>query len=456
MDDGQSELLLVRRLAAWIVNLKYEDLPAEVVQRAKQCILDQLGVQVRGATLPQVRSVSQLVEAMGGRAEASVVRHNYKTSVAYSAYANGTFGHSCEFDDSHFHCGHPGVCVIPAALAVAERERASGKDVILAVVAGYQAQAASVGPIHHGTLKLGWHGTKIGGVFGAAAAAARLLRLNVKQTANALSVAASEASGTMEYDQSGGEVKRLHAGSASRSGVQAALLAQRGMTGPATIFEGKRGIFKLFGNGSAPDVERFWQGQFHILDTMFKLYPAVGTVHAALDALTEIMKRHEFAPSEVQSIHVGLADWAIPHGAAIVRPVDCIGAQFSLAFSLALRVLKRCNDLDLYLDERNWTAPSILDIAHKVLPHAITFERGAPELGATVEVRLHSGERPSQHIRSARGFTGNPASDADLADKFRRLVADLVPEDSAQRVMATIGKLEHVERASLLMEQLEA
>ncbi|MFP6850449.1 MAG: MmgE/PrpD family protein [Pseudomonas sp.] len=454
MQSANDQETLARRLAGWIVELKYEDLPDIVVQRAKQCILDQLGVQVRGATLAQVQSVGRLVASMGGAPEASVIQKGFKTSVAYAAYVNGTFGHSCEFDDAHFNCGHPGVCVIPAALAVAEREGASGKDLIMAVVAGYQAQTLGVGPIHHSTLQSGWHGTKVGGVFGAAAAAAKLLRLDVEQTAHALSVAASEASGTMEYDQSGGEVKRLHAGSASRSGVQAALLAQLGMTGPSTIFEGKRGIFKLFGDGRAPEIERFWQGRFHILDTMFKLYPAVGTVHAALNALSEIMREREFAPSDVESIRVGLAAWAIPHGAAIVRPTDSISAQFSLAFSLALRIVKRRNDLDLYLDSQHWTDPEVLAVADKVSPYAMTFEPGASELGATVVVQLHSGVTLQHYVRAPRGFPDNPASDADLTDKFTRLVSGLISDAAVERVMATLAQLEGEARASSLLEAL--
>jgi 2-methylcitrate dehydratase PrpD len=315
---------IANRLGQWIVGLKYEDLSPEVIRQAKLCILDQLGVQIRGATLPQVQPVRHLVEAMGAAADATIALYGWKTTAPYAAYVNATFGHSCEFDDSHFHCGHPGVCVIPAALALAEQKRVTGRELITAVVAGYQAQATSIGPIHKSTLALGWHGTKVAGVFGAAGASANLLKLNPQQAAHALSVAGSDASGTMEYDQSGGEVKRLHAGSASRSGVQAALLAQRGMTGPATIFEGKRGIYRLFGDGTPPDIDAFWTGHFHILDTMFKLYPAVGTVHAPLNALTEILAAHRFDVEDVEAIRVGLADWAIPHGAAITRPDDCL------------------------------------------------------------------------------------------------------------------------------------
>jgi 2-methylcitrate dehydratase PrpD len=442
---------LAERLATWIVALRDEALPPLTVQRAKQCILDQLGVQLRGATLPQVQSVQKLVQGMGGSDQATVVHHGFKTSVPYAAYLNGSFGHSCEFDDSHFHCGHPGVCVIPAALAVAEHRHASGRDLITAVVAGYQAQAVSVGPIHHGTLRLGWHGTKVGGVFGAAATTAKLLRLDIGQTAHALSVAASDASGTMEYDQSGGEVKRLHAGSASRAGVQAALLAQLGMTGPSEIFEGKRGIYKLFGDGMVPDVARFWQGQYHILDTMFKLYPAVGTVHAALNALSELMAQWQFTDEDVEAVDVGLAEWAIPHGAAITRPHDSLSAQFSLAFSLALRLVEGRNDLQLYLDPQRWQDRRLLAAADKVTPYPMRFEPGASELGATVTVRLRGGQRHELHQRSPRGFPDNPASDHDLKCKFLELVSGLVTDERAARIVDVVDGLEELDDVSSLM-----
>jgi 2-methylcitrate dehydratase PrpD len=214
---------VVRRIADWVVGLRFDDLPPEVVERAKLCILDQLGVQLRGATLPWVRPALELARSLGARPESTIVLHGERTAAPYAALANATFGHSCEYDDSHFHTGHPGVCTIPVALALGERGRASGADVIAAVVAGYQAMVLACGPVHHRTLELGWHGTKVGGVFGAAAVAARLLGLDAAQTAEALAVAASEASGTMEYDRSGGEVKRVHAGLAARSGMEAAL-----------------------------------------------------------------------------------------------------------------------------------------------------------------------------------------------------------------------------------------
>lgn len=439
------------RLARWVQRLEFADIPPQSVAMARRCLLDQLGVQLRGATLPQVQPVFALVRAMEARPEATVINHGLRTTAAYAAYANGTFGHSCEFDDSHYHAGHPGVCVIPVALALAERDNLSGRELVTSIVAGYQAMVVSCGPIHRATLDLGWHGTKVAGVFGAAAAAARALRLDVGQTTNALAIAGSDASGTMEYDQSGGEVKRLHAGAPARSGMEAAILASHGFTGPHTIFEGKRGIYRLFGDGSEPDIERFWQPHWHIDDTIFKLYPAVGTVHSALDGFRELQARHGFAASDIDGIEVGLAPFAIPHGAAITRPHDVIGAQFSLAFSLGLRAVTGGSALQHYLDPAMWTDPEVLAVADRVRPVPIAIPRGEPELGASVAVTLRDGRTCRTHVRAFRGHPQNPATQADIEAKFRELATGILPPAQVEGVIEAVAHVdESVSVAPLL------
>jgi 2-methylcitrate dehydratase PrpD len=282
----------------------------------------------------------------------------------------------------------------------------------------------------------------VGGVFGAAATAGKLLGLNEAQLAQALAIAGSDASGTMEYDQSGGEVKRLHPAMAARSGVEAALLAGTGMTGPLTIFEGRRGIYRLFGDGRAADVERFFDGRFHIMDTFFKLYPAVGTVHAALDALREVMERNTFETAEVVEIDVGLAPYAVVHGASIVRPADAVSAQFSLAFSLALRLVRNENELDSYTDPTSWSDPDLLAIADRVRAHGISFEPGACELGATVDVVLRDGRRLAAKQRAPHGHPDNPATTRDLEEKFFSLTKGVLPPGVPEQVLRTVNRLE--------------
>jgi 2-methylcitrate dehydratase PrpD len=436
-----SKPTIAQRLGDWVSALEYDDLPPEVITSAKLCLLDFIGVALRGATFPQVAPVRALLKSLGGNPVATVIGGD-RTSLAYAALANGTFGHSCEFDDSHFHGGHPGVCVIPAALAVGEQEDIDGKTLITAIVAGYQAMICSVGPIHRRTLDLGWHGTKVGGVFGAAAATGKLLNLSSLELANALAIAASDASGTMEYDQSGGEIKRFHAGLASRSGVEAALLAAAGLTGPLTIYEGKRGIFRLFSEGKEPIIERYWQGDFHILETMFKLHPCAGTLHAAIDCVAQIQREHKVQVEDVQEIEVGVVDWAIPHGAAIVEPTDVISAQFSLAFSLGLHMATGAAAIDDFLNPAKWCDERIQTVARKVRPIADPVPENASELFARVTLKTNDGAVHEASQVAPRGFPTLPASAEDLKEKFRSVTATILPSEQAEALIDIIDKLE--------------
>ena len=443
---------LAERQAEWIAGVTYEDLPDEVVRRARQLLLDYLGVATRGATLPQVRPARVLLEIMATRPEATVIGGG-KATAPYAAYANGTFGHSCEYDDSHFDCGHPGVCVIPAALAIAERVGASGKALLVAIVAGYQSMVWSQGPVNRRTLDIGWHGMKVGGVFGAAAASSKLLDLGSVQIANALAIAGSDASGTMEYDQSGGEVKRFHAGMASRAGVEAALLAQAGLTGPLTIFEGPRGIHNLFTERQPKDPESFWDGSFHILNTMVKLHPMVGTVHAPLDALEMVLARRPATAEEIEHVEVGMVAWAIPHGAAIVHPRDMIGAQFSLAFAFALRIVRGRTAIADLVDPDCWADEAIRAMASKVSPVPIEVPEGASELCGRVAVSFTDGTSESAFQFAPRGYPTNPPTDDDITSKFFGVTEGILDEAKAKRVAAIIDDVVSLPRAATLIAE---
>jgi 2-methylcitrate dehydratase PrpD len=370
--------------------------------------------------------------------------HDARMPAPYAAMVAATFGHSCEYDDSHFLCGHPGTCVIPAVLALGEPRHVSGMVALAAIVAGYEAMVLGIGPVHPTTMATGWHGTKVGGVFGTAAAAAALLDLDATTTAHALAVAGSEASGTLEYDRSGGEVKRAHPGMAARSGVEAALLAQAGLTGPLTIFEGQRGIYRLFGDGSAPQVEAVWSRTFHIRDVMYKLYPAVGTHQAPLDALRHLMGVDGVRAEDVASITVSGAPWSILHGGATDEPGDMIIAQFNLGFSLAIRLLHRSNAMPLYGDPSLWTNPQVRGLSAATTVRGMDFAPGESELGALVEVTLRDGRTLRRREQAFRGHPLNPAGPADIEEKFHSLVTGVIPAERADRIVDTVWHLEEL------------
>jgi 2-methylcitrate dehydratase PrpD len=439
--SGHTSPTVAERIAEWVTALRFEDLPAAVVERTKLVILDQLGVQVLGSSLPNVQPVLRLAEAQGGAPEATLTHSGARTTASQAAWVNGTLGHGCEYDDAHALGWHTASAVVPAALALAERDGVSGREVITAVAAGIQVMAL-LGAVTAGMVTTGWHGSKVLGVFGAAAASGVVLTLSAPEMVNAFGIAASDAGGTMEYDQSGGEVKRLHAGSASRSGVEAAELARRGLTGPPTIFEGHRGIFRLFGGtASAEALDAVWD-RWHVLDTIFRFYPAVGTVHAPLDAVRHLRETYDIKPADIERIRVGLADFAVGHGATITRPTDAISAQFSLAFGTGLQFVTGRNAPADYLDAARWTDPEILAVGDLVEPYAMPIPDGDPVFSAEVDIVLRDGTTVGHYQAGFRGHPVHPATAADIEGKFHENTRDLLTAEDAAALVAAVATLE--------------
>lgn len=433
---------LAERLAARTRSLTFDELPPDVVAHVKCCVLDQLGIQILGSRLPASTSALRLAAGAGaGPPVARIPMTTQRASAPYAALATSAFGHSCEFDDCHFLCGHPGACVIPAALAVGQEQGRNGRDLLAAVVAGYEAMVLAVGPIHHGFAEHGWQGSKIGGVFGAAAAAAALLGLDEIQTAHAYAIAGSEASGTLEYDRSGGDVKRLFPALAARSGIEAAMLARAGLTGPLTIFEGERGIHRLFGVGKAR-LDEVWDTQFHLRGTFFKLNPAAGTHLAPIEAMAELMAKHGFAARDIARIVVAVAPFAVHHGGATGQPLDAVSAQYNLGFSLALRVVECANAMQSYLDPAKWADPEILRLSGAVTVEALDLAPGESPMGARVDVELVDGRRFSARKQTFKGHLDDPAGWSDIEAKFRSLVADVIPSDTADALVSAVAELE--------------
>lgn len=429
------------RIATWVTALRYEDLPDEVAERTKLLILDQLGLQLRGATLPNVQPVLRLADTQPGKAEATLAHSGARTTVSQAAWVNGTLGHSAEYDDAHPLAWHTNSAVIPAALALAERNGASGRDLITAVVAGIQVMGL-LGAALPKMVTIGWHGSKVLGVYGAAAAAARILDLTPAQLVNAFGIAGSDAGGGIEYDRSGGEVKRLHAGSASRSGLEAAELAQLGLTGPTTIVEGPRGLLRLFGDGGDVEAMSAVWDRWLVLDTIVRFYPAVATNHAPLDVVRQLRAEHDIKPADVARIRVGLVDFAVGHGASITRPVDAISAQFSLAFSIGLQFITGHNSPSDYLDAGRRSDPEILAVGDLVEPYPMPIPEGDPIFSTKVDIELKDGTTYSAYQAGFRGHPSRPATEADVEGKFRENVDGLISPERADALVALVNSLE--------------
>ncbi len=238
------------RLAEFVVKTSLEDCPAEAVARVRRAALDTLGVMLAGAGEPVARIVRRVVRAEGGIALATVVGTALKTAPGWAALANGAAGHAHDFDDTNFALlGHPSVPLLSTALAAAEAEMAGGRALVLGYILGFEIDVAlgtALNPDHY---TRGWHATSSIGTLGCAAAAARIMGLDLVQTRHALAIAASHASGLKE--NFGSMTKPYHAGHAARNGILAAQLAREGMTASETALEGRQGYAAAFG-GARP------------------------------------------------------------------------------------------------------------------------------------------------------------------------------------------------------------
>ncbi|CAM5510732.1 MULTISPECIES: MmgE/PrpD family protein [Streptomyces] len=433
---------LAERIARWVTTLRYDDLPEEVRERTKLLILDQIGCELAGTVLPNVQPVLRLAERQPGAAQATLAYSGVASTVSQAAWVNGTLGHSGECDDAHLLAWHTTSVVVPAALALAEREGASGRDLITAVVAGVQTMALLGSATTPPMLATGWHGSKVLGVHGAAAAAGVVLGLTPEQQTNAFGIAGGDSGGTVEYDQHGGEVKRMYPGSAARAGVEAAQLAQLGFTGPPTIFDGKKGLLNLFaGGGDIAAVDANWN-RWLILETIIRFFPGVATNHTPLDVIGKLRKEYGIEPADVARIRVGLVDFAIGHGASITRPTDAITAQFSLAFSIGLQFVTGHNAPADYFERSRWTDPEILAIADLVEPYAMPIPEGDPVFSTKVDIELRDGTALSAYQAGFPGHPSRPATRQDIERKFLTAVDGLVPAERAVALQIAVTTLE--------------
>lgn len=334
-----------RRLAEFAVNLGYEDLPADVIERTKLLILDTAGIMVRArndaeSTPAMVRALECLGLASGDCAVPGDAK-TYAPSAA--ALLNGTLAHSLDFDDTHAEASlHSSAPIVPAALAAAEMTGASGKDLIAACIAGYEIQirlSLALGPSDH--YDRGYHPTATCGIFGAVAAAGKLLGMDSDQIESAFGIALSQSAGSMQFLADGAWTKRSHVGQAAQNGLMCAVLAKEGFKGPKEAFEGKWGFLHAYAPNADPSKADAKLGEhWETMRLAVKPYPSCRYTHAAMDAIRQIMRDEGVTADEVESVEIGLP----LTGMKIVsfpeeakhNPESVVDGQFSMPFCAAV------------------------------------------------------------------------------------------------------------------------
>jgi 2-methylcitrate dehydratase PrpD len=306
-------------------------------------------------------------------------------------------------------------------------------------------------------MRRGYHAQGVVGVFIAAAAAAKLLRLNTEKMTHALAIAGSHASGTMEYDQSGGEVKRMHNGMACSAGVRSAMVAAMGLTGPPTIFEGERGILKVFSGACRTEPLLSGLGSdLAVLHAAVKRFPVNASQHSPIELLENMIEKYAIRAADVKSIKVGVNEGIILHGGTISQPTEVIEAQFSLRFSLALRLLKRSNDFKFYLDSELWADPAILAAGTKITLVPDPSAEKERRFACRMKITLSDGRVVEGELSSPKGTARNPLSEEALTEKFFTMSSAVLPEAKLNRIIEKVDNIEAENDVSTLTALLIA
>lgn len=448
-----------RDLAAFAAGLRFEDIPKEVVEHAKLCFLDGIGVCLHGATLPWTRHVQAMVLEEGGGAAASLWGTGKKTSISQAVLVNATAGHAFEMDDIHKDSVlHPNSLATPIGLAFAEaRGGLPGRDVITAVIAGYEA-GTRVGNAATTDLFLrGFHPQGTSGTFVSVATAGHLNGLTAAQMQHAFGIAGSMGSGLMAA-QEGAMVKRLHAGRAAQSGVYGALLAKRGFTGITDILEAGYGGF-LSSFSGAPSPEKLTSGlgtSWETVNVGFKLYPCVTSIHTALDALQHIMAEYRLTAGEITGVEVGCGHMTYVHTAWPYKPVGITAAQMNMYYGLAVIALGGKASVVDYTEDR-LQDPAILDFITRISVHE------DPELEAMgpscrhacrMTVSTRQGAQIRHEILKRRGSPENAVRAEDIEEKFKNNVRGCLTAaqtDAVLRLVNTFEKLASTEELTAIL-----
>lgn len=445
-------------LSRFASEIRIGDISAAAVAATKRHILDCTGVALAATAEPAGRIVLDVTREQGGAPQARVLGTNLRTGTVSAAWANGALAHLLDFDDTGF--SHPTACILPAALAMAERAGVTGGDLVAAVCVGlevFERLSLSGRQYEPELRRRGFHPTSLYGCSAAAAAAGNLVGLNAAQMGVAIGLAAANAGGLTQHFGTWG--KGIHAGNAARAGVTSVLLAAKDYVADPAGIEGEYGFFSAFhgaGNYTLGKVEVGLGQHWAIVDPglTVKRYPCCGGNLRALDAAQALLAENDIRIDDVARLEVDVH----PDLLCIVRfhtPTDGFRGKFSLDYVLAAMLLDRRVDLNSFTDDY-CNAPRMRQAlekvqvnAHPEWPADDTSRRRSP-----VTIRMRDGRTFTRTVDKVRGSPGNPMTREELLDKYRGCASRVFTGDRLERSIAALEALDRLPAATELMDAL--
>lgn len=444
---------LGRRIAA----LDYAAIPDKGAARATAYMLDAIGCILAGVGSEDAQAVRRVVEKDGGAATAQLFGTNFRAPPAAAALANGIAGHALDYDDSSPPMiGHPSVNLVATLFALGEGRNTSGRDVIVAYVAGLEVAALlgrHLNPAHYAA---GWHVTATLGTLASAAAAAKLIGLDEHGIRMAIGIAASSAGGVRK--NFGSMVKPLHMGLAARNGVLAALLAQSGLESDPDALDGPAGFIDVFkGAVAAPKIALDDRAPLEIVASGvgIKRYPCCGCCHSALDAMLALREEHRFDPAQIVSIRCTMND-LVPGILVHHRPTTPAQAKFSMEYCLAVAALDGDCGLNQFTSERVGAA-DVQDLLKRVttsVDPAIPYRNGV--YPGTVTITFRDGREIARDADEAKGHPDLPLTLAEQKLKFMACATRAITEAQAARAFDALTRLDQTPSIAKIANLLSA
>lgn len=459
---NSSSKLITHELSSFISNCKYEDLPEKVKEQARLCILDTLGVIIKGHSTQPVYLVTKYIKSQGGTPCSTVFTKGFKTTSFNATYANGASAHSIELDDGHVAAhNHPGAVVIPAAFSVGEREGVSGKDFLTSVVLGYDINIRLGKTIHGstgGALYRRWfHPSAVTGSFASAATSSKLLKLDTEKTKHSFGIAGLGPASTMGTFHRGGFSKHSFCGWSSAVGVLAADLAVRGYTGDDTIFESDKGFCQAISDDYK--LEYLYENlgiEWNILDIYRKRHAMCSDGHPILDGALQFLKEGLKAEYIKQiRIHTYNFVYNMPTDLNIKSAQQ---ARLNMPYTLATVIIRGKPISPENFSPEALVDRKVLELASKVKifldSEANQYQIEHNEGLSKIEIELNDGKILKKTVTVAKGWPNNPLSKDEIYDKFKVLTNHFLDSSKINEVINLIMKIEEMENIKYLFNFL--
>jgi 2-methylcitrate dehydratase PrpD len=431
-------------LAQYATNLRFEDLPAEVVQRAKDCIIDTAAAIIYGNTIPWSGTVIGYAQRMGPGGKSRILgAKGACVQPAVAALANGTLSHAFELDNVVINPGagvHGGATLLPPGLATAQDVGGSGRDLLAAVVAGAEVMIRIGWATKHSNEVHGFHAPGTTGPFGAAIAAGRFLKLDAPAMTNALGIAGSLCGGLMEFARSGtgAMVKRLHIGRACEAGVLAANLARGGFTGPTSVLEGEAGFLRVFcSDFDLGALTRDLGRRFVTLNICLKRYACHITAQRAVQAVQELRAEHGIGGDDVKAVTV-VGEKRMAEVNNIPEPTDVMMSQYSTPFCVALALYRDPRDPASFSEDA-LNDPAIRSLCRRVTVKPAQGHVGHGDVPSTVTITTNEGRELTRCVEAFMGTPARPFDRTAMREKFMMLTRQ---QPGAERMFERLQELE--------------